>query len=463
MKPFWTAELAPEDLLRAFLRSTGRFESVIPEQTSTWRKPSNGKCFVIWDRDPKKGFGSPAVIVADPSILSLMVPRILAVPGGPSPLTSFCRLWETGNAEVFFRRHPFPIEGPLLSGLVGLCIGEVFSRNGAELDLRRLGQAAVSRTLAHSCSKLIVAGTDSERLDSLYECWLKAAVLTRNVINDSLLSTVAYLSKFLVFIGEDKGAHATPALLLASQIEEWLFKTTIWYRSSPLASDINQFVSAFKSMPRELRFSLAERTLVSVRNSVSTDKVSSALLSGFILALIDPGSLDFFDIAMASDDGMGSVACAYTMCAGLLGGAQFLWKGDGFGIALVSKSLQPQDQFLQASPDISLKELTFLQEKITESGFEFRTKAPTVVEVELLPDITGVFPNGARRDASAVKTATPQTSLFFGVDASDQLGKAADLATDLANRLHELRLETLAAVPAKKRRMTKSRQSGQSI
>lgn len=458
MKALWSIESEPQDVLAYFLRNAdGRF---LEKKARPIRKrpsapiPKN-KCMLIWDKDPDTLLQSvPTALIASPALLAQLLPRLLATPGALSPISAACRIWESDSASIFFERRPSRVTLPICSGLTGIIIAELLTRYGSDFSLSRTGLGVVARTFSYTCAQLVFAGGDEEESDVLLSKWLEAATLTSNSIDPHLPSNISYLSNFIrKQILNSSVSNQFSAIQLADCIVNWLGNSRDLFEPNNLGANIREVAINIKTLTREARLSTVERSIEYIVQT-ENDKNLVSLICGYFISLIDPGSTDFYDLALNIDKKDGHVAAAYGMCTGLLGGLDFLWKGSGFGVSIFNDLNQREDDSYRVFPDISMSELRVLRHQITATGFEFRTKHPSLIEVELLPDIVGSFSNGEKKAAMIEQQPMINTDIdevLLNVERADRL--ASELQSSL-NAIRDELTHNSSKYPKRKRRYT---------
>jgi hypothetical protein len=452
MNTYWTLELAPVELIKLFLR-VGRVRPFGNAIKDGWAIPPKGMCTLMWESDPSLEFHAPRVISTDHETLFNILPKLMAIPGSLSPVTSFCRLWLVDDTDAFMCSKRLQMNTSKYAGFVGLIIGELFVKNGSAMDLKKLGLATSSRAYAHACARLALRGASTDEIDSLQDAWVLATQLTHNSVDHSLINTVNGLCKFIAVRTTASDETDGSTLSLANSINEFIQLSTSASQLSLGSISVQELPALVKALTREDRLSYVEKMVQAILSHASLENtLARSLICGFLVSLIDPGTLDFFDLAYEMDNRQGDIACAYAMCAGLLGGSSFLWKSDGYGVSLVSNSFRLTTQGFSTTPDLSLSELHILKDRIHETGFDFRTKNPSTVEVELLPDITGSFGNGAKRDANR------QTQDQLRAKSSDEIDKAIAVASDLATSLQNVLLSLRQTKPSSSAAQPKRRQ-----
>jgi hypothetical protein len=245
-------------------------------------------------------------------------------------------------------------------------------------------------------------GGGIEESERLLRAWLDTVTMTHNEVDVAFLTTITGLNAFAQKVLLLSSFDGTPAAL-GAMIDGETSPRTDLFELSNSKGGLSSLAYEVKPMTRENRLTVIEKIIADIRGSRSReipDRFNADLISGYLLSLIDPGSIDYIDVALSLDGSRGYVAAAYSMCAGLMGGDKFLWKYDGFGLTVVSSDRWKTDSVLGSSPDLSLDELRVLKNRVSATGFDFRTRNPALVEVELVPDVTGCFQNGARRESS---------------------------------------------------------------
>lgn len=428
----WWVGIDASDLLRAFFRVGALGSSDMLRHDDRWANLSPGRCAFVWHSRPDGFRTNPSLLIAERTVLKKLLPQLMAVPGSLSPVTAFCRIWDVDSAKHAAERMRRQANNNVLGGLVGLMMAELYVRYGRELDLRRTGMGLISRLFSCSTARLTLLGGGQEESRQLLDAWLEAVNMTSNEVDVGFLTTVTNLSALLQRFHHMPSFDGTPAAL-ATIIDLATGERKDLFDSVPTTGPLTMLTHKLKGATRESRLADIEKAISGLRTSGLNNpenRLDVDLICGYLLSLVDPGSTDFFDVALAIDQGRGYVAAAYTMCAGLMGGDKFLWRYDGFGLTVVSSDRWKTDSFLGASPDLSLEELRVLKNRISSMGFDFRTKSPAMVEVELVPDVTGCFQNGAKRESAAAQ---------FGPAVSFRLDQIEKLTNELKGVVEDFR------------------------
>lgn len=398
----WWLDIDASDLLRAFVRAGALGNSNELRHDDNWADLAPSRCAFVWGERPDEFRTKPSLLVADAAVLRKVLPQLMAIPGSLSPVTGFCRIWNTESAKLTAMRKRPRASTFVVGGLVGLLVAELYIRNGREVDLRRVGMGQVSRLFSCAIARLTLLGGGMDESERLLRAWLDTVTMTYNEVDVAFLTTITGLNAFAQKILLLRSFDGTPAAL-GAMIDGETNPRTDLFELSKSKGGLSSLAYEVKPMTRENRLTVIEKIIADIRGPRSQeipDRFNADLVCGYLLSLIDPGSVDYIDVALSLDGGRGYVAAAYSMCAGLMGGDKFLWKYDGFGLTVVSSDRWKTDSVLGSSPDLSLDELRVLKSRVSATGFDFRTRNPALVEVELVPDVTGCFQNGARRESS---------------------------------------------------------------
>lgn len=396
MKNYWASRVPVEETIRMFLR-----RAAMPVQgkiakagRKIYEGPNLGEALLLWKNSPNE-FSPPAVIVTNRQDFHAILPKILAIPGAVSSTTSFSRFWTDDEAIVFFKREPEPIVSHCVAGLTGLIICELMLRLGEKADIRRIGMGVVARTFSYVCASLISKGGQLNEIVDLRDAWIQASTITGNDVNKEQLQIISEFCRFIEFLFGPYSSFDGTSFSLARLIDEKVNAEIVGAEDVPLVVRLEKL----KGATREQRFSEIESAIKSILSGMPDQSFNSSLCCGFLLTQLDVGSTEFFDFARTVGANGAAIPFAYLMCSGLLNGSDFLWKSDGLGIEIAKALRAGNTERLNACPDLTLAELKILRAKITDEGFNFRTKHPSEVEVELIADVTGTFSNGIRRNA----------------------------------------------------------------
>lgn len=350
---------------------------------------------VLWTGNERLTTDMPSILLGSVSVLSNLLPRMLAIPGVAMPITAHLKAWLIEDFSDGQVREEKPLSSAAALGFVGLIVSELKATIGPDADLRLIGMDSVRRTLSYVCAQAVIKGWRRESLAMIMERWLEASALTANEANVSALIPMVEFSGFLQALSElgeneDASAHA-----LAHRVQTWVDAQGGLTQPDLLEGSLYQFTQTLSGVgSREARYD-------AIMGAMDQGKVASEtrhpLERGFLISLIEPGSFDFLDLAKRLDTS-GAVAAAYCLCAAILGGESTFGKFSGFGRSVFTHGLQVE---LEAPVDISLPELRILHNMRRDAPIAFRTRSPLLVDVELAPMVAGSFGNLARRKASS--------------------------------------------------------------
>lgn len=391
MTSYRVIEATQKDVLRYFLvgasnsleQETFLVPDGIPELVTA------GACLILWNREFPL---IPYALVAEPEVLRRVLPKLMALPSLAAPVTSLFRAWDIDDVHAFNRRRPLGLGQGRLEAFVGLMVGELTSRIGPQLDLKALSSSSLRRTLAYALTTLHLAGAADREVDVAIRNWGHVAELTQNQIDPALIGVLARLSSFV------QELPPTPRFneyQLGNSLRDWAYRRD---GGDPIFGHVlGQAISelgALKDVSREKRFDALMSLTQTVQRSGADGTGSAQIVAGYLLSLIEPGSLDFLPLSYEMEEALGGpgIACSYAMCAALMSGKEFLMRGSGLGIHIALSGLQQSRM-----PDISYQELQILARSAAIGDLSLRTSVPSLLEVELLPEITAAFFVGQRK------------------------------------------------------------------
>ncbi|WP_247538816.1 hypothetical protein [Ralstonia pseudosolanacearum] len=327
--------------------------------------------------------------------MSNFLPRMLAIPGVVTPVTSLMKAWlieDFSDSNVFGEK---PLSNAAALGFVGLIMGELIATIGPDADLRLMGMDGVRRTLSFVCAQAVIKGWRNESLATLVERWLEASALTANEVNVGALVQIANMCGFLHAISDQGELDDSAPLALAHRVQSWVEGQNDPNQRDLLQRPLPQIAHALTGVSsREKRYDV----VMEVLDQSSPNEMRNPMEQGFLISLIEPGSFEFLELAKRADPSGGSVATAYCACAAILGKEAALRQFNGFGWTVLNHGLR----FDADMPiDISIAELRILHNTRRNAPILFRTRSPWLVDVELAPMVTGSFGNVAKRRASS--------------------------------------------------------------
>jgi len=360
------------------------------------RPLSHNEVRAVWSSADSMSAALPSILLSSERGFTDLLPRLLALPGVVTPITSLMRAWviEDLNERSPHREHP--LSGAAALGFVGAIVGELKTTIGPDADLRLMGMDSVRRTLSFVCAQAVSRGWRHTSLAKIVERWIEASALTANEVNVAALIPIAEIGGFLQALSDLGEAEDTSTHALAQQVQSWVDAQAGSKQRDLLGRSLPQYARALAGMTRrEMRYDVIMEALDQSRTS---GELRHPVERGFLISLIEPGSFDFLDLAKQADPGAGAVAIAYCTCAAILGKESTLSRFSGFGWSVLNHGLRLG---VEAPMDISIAELRVLHNAKRDSPIAFRTRSPLLVDVELVPMVTGSFGNGARRRATS--------------------------------------------------------------
>lgn len=349
----------------------------------------------VWSGSKGLSSDIPSVLLSSESVLANFLPRMLALPGVVTPVTSLMRAWvmeDFGDSDAYAERA---LSDTAILGVVGLIIGELKVMIGPDADLRLMGMDSVRRTLSFVCAQAVIRGWRPESLPTIVERWLEASELTANEVNVAAPVQIAKVCGFLQALSDLGELEDFTPLELAQQVQIWVDAQNNLNQRDFLRRSLPQVVQVLSGVgSREKRYDLVMEAL----NQSSPAETRDPLERGFLISLIEPGSFEFFDLAKQVDSMDGSVATAYCAFAAILGKESALSKFNGFGWTVLNHGLRFG---VDIPMDISIAELRILHNAKRNAPIPFRTRSPWLVDVELVPMVIGSFGNVARLRASS--------------------------------------------------------------
>lgn len=394
MKEFRSINIDAGELVRSLGRLGELRERARPIEGGDLGRPlPKNELRAVWPNNEGFGADLPSILLGSDKVLGDLLPRMLALPGAITPVTSLMRAWrieDFRDSTVFGEK---PLSDAAALGFVGLIMGELMATIGPDIDLRLMGMDGVRRTLSFVCARAIMKGWRKGALSTLVERWHEASALTANEVDVAALARIANMCRFLDELSSTGDLNDSAPLALAHQVQAWIDGQSSDQRDllPRLLTQVAHTLTGVSS--REKRYDVVMEALDQSRS----DAMRNPLEQGFLISLIEPGSFEFLDLAKRADLADGSVAVAYCLCAMILGKEAALRQFNGFGWTVFNHGLKSETD---GHVDVSLAELRILHNARRITPILFRTRSPWLVDVELAPMVAGSFGNVAKRRAS---------------------------------------------------------------
>lgn len=397
MKKFHSVNIDAGELIRNLGRLGDLRSQAHPiELTNFGRSLSQKEVRVIWEDRRELGNDLPSIVLTSEVNLSQILPRLLALPSAVTPVTSLMKTWLIEDFRYHNRLGSTPLSDAAAAGFIGLTIGELLTTIGSDADLRVMGMDSVRRTLSFACAKAVEKGWRNEALATLAERWSEASILTSNEVNNLTIHYITYISEFLSAISDRGYLEDSISESLAYQVQSWVEKRNDSNQPDILSHSLVQVaVSLAGVRSREKRYDI----IIEVLEQISSHKMRNPLKEGFLISLIEPGSYEFLELAKRADR-TGSVAIAYCVCAAILEKDSALRKFNGFGRNILNQGLGTG---IDMPFDISIAELRILHDGRRSTPISFRTRSPWLIDVELLPMVSGSFGNLSKLKSTSQK------------------------------------------------------------
>lgn len=396
MKEFRSIDIDAGELVRSLGRLAElRVHARLVEGKDIGRPLSQNEVRAVWSNSKGLNANLPSVLLSTESVLANFLPRMLALPGVVTPVTSLMRAWlieDFRSSNIYGER---PLSNVAALGFVGLIMGELKTTVGSDTDLRLMGMDSVRRTLSFVCAQAVIKGWRNKSLAIIVGRWLEASALTANEANVAAQVQIANVCGFLQVLSDLGEDEEFSPQTLAHRIQSWVEEQNGLNQGDLLQCSPPQVAHALMGVSsREKRYD----AIMEVLNQSKSAGGLSPLEHGFLISLIEPGSFEFLEMAKRADPSSGSVATAYCVCAAILGKEATLSKFSGFGWTVLNHALRFG---VDMAMDISIAELRILHNTRRSAPILFRTRSPWLVDVELAPMVTGSFGNVARRRASS--------------------------------------------------------------
>ncbi|WP_418320468.1 hypothetical protein [Piscinibacter sakaiensis] len=388
---------------RELVRNLGRFGELRTlarpiEREDIGRPLAQNAVRALWSVGDGLSPDLPSVLLSSEPVLADLLPRMLALPGVVTPITSLMKAWQIEDFRDCTEYGERPLSRAAVLGFVGLIVGELKATIGPDADFRLMGMDSVRRTMSFACAQAVMKGWRHESLAIIVERWLEASVLTANDVDVASLIPVADVGGFLQALSDLGESQDASPQALGDSVQSWVDARNNLNQRDLLKPALSQYARSLSGVTsREQRYDLIMEALDRMRSSAETPH---SLERGFLISLIEPGSFDFLELATRADKSGGAVATAYCAFAAILGKEATLSKFGGFGWNVMNHGFRVG---VEMPMDISIAELRILHNMRRDAPIAFRTRSPSLVDVEIAPMVTGSFGNSSRRKTSSQK------------------------------------------------------------
>jgi len=356
----------------------------------------NDEFVMIWDRNPSVEFSIPQVVVINENSTIDFLAWVTTYFRQIRPFTSQCRVLSPTYAKMLLQKDHETINTNVNTAIIGLILAEGVAYSVGRTDLNRLPFSAFARTLCFSLAKgsqnYIHTFADMGLiLEEIRNGWATA----RELVNQPslILSSSEIREVFEIVNGVvDKDTFQHPKvkydLVLVEAIKGLKESGRIPNAVLAKISESSQAgISIFREMdgPRETRVKAVEGIIRELVIGPIETKRRRAFLAGYIVSLVQPGSLDHFPLLSSAITDLPECFLWYGACAGLIQESSVDNYANGLGW-LLRRELE-RTSFCLDRPrcDIALSEMIVLLKNREEINLNIRTLTSGTLEVEIFP------------------------------------------------------------------------------
>ncbi|WP_434077644.1 hypothetical protein [Pseudomonas aeruginosa] len=387
----WHIQFSRRDFIEFWLGSTKNSKNKAQRVSSfIGAAAGNAEVHAYWQQEPSTSYMYPSVVVVPDAEISDLLTAINSSPQAPAPVSAFCRVLSSQDAESYFSTPPMDLSEDILSAVVSLAMAEAVLHSEGKISWRQLSPAACKRTLSYAWGKALAARAPSDSFQKLPNRWLDTYSLINFQTNiDPVRRTIAGAIGALSAYA--KVAIGIPPLDQAGNLAYALHQkdkksVDTYWKQVCKAFDYKISLDELSQSTREERAAYLQQALRLATSTLSDEFASSAC--AFIATQVAPGSLEHLDLLRQS--GNPSVVFWYALYAALQTPNEIMAAQSGLGYRIYRDIARTEEPLSAPTGDIAFEELKAL-ERIGIESFAKKFGHANEVEVELIPLVTSSF------------------------------------------------------------------------
>lgn len=422
--------------------------------------PLNRDVIMLWDVEPALRVTLPSIIIVDDSERDALFAQINSNPGGPSPLTAYCRVLIESEARIIFKARSNTGERSAIDALVGVSFCEAMIHSGGVLHPLDLSPAICKRTVAFAWCRGLANGLPASALEDIIDNWFESRRLCNGTEHatgmkftvDSAIPIFRVATALFLGIPADN-----PILSLCEALIEdnYIDLQRHWRLLSARLSK-NVSLEEISESAREERGAYLQFALASL--SDSDDWINSALCA-FLATRVSPGTFEHLEFLI--ERGGHNVAMWYCFFVGLEQPRGILGFFGGLGSRVARDITRTERVEERPTADVSLSELRVLARGGLD-GMSRRLGHSNEIEVEIMPllNCSFRFNNKSIRqqemfEESSSDLTTATSSKLTPLSPSEQIESIIRALEDLGKSLPIKKSDQFKTAPRRVRRPAK--------
>lgn len=363
----------------------------------------NENLTLVWNKSPTKKFLLPFLIIVADDRIDDFLAWVSTYFRDIRPFTAFCRVITPSLIHIYRKNiNDFSVAKINIgSADIGLIIAEVMSYSKERFDLNRFPFYAHARTLSYLFSESInVYGDSLIENDVIFEQTINGWILARKFANQTALGLtpqdISDVWSIILNASSNTACNYKTNLhhLLVQAIKSiqltGRIPNDLWmYFSIGLIKD--NFVIEAMDGPREGRIKYVREAIMHLSDGTDETRKLRSFLAGYLVSLIQPGSLDHYSILLPSLDKLSDSILWYGACSGLNPKTSVETYGNGLGFLIKRELERPSNILDRPNADIALSELSILLNNREANKPIIRTIVSGLLKVEILPMVSTII------------------------------------------------------------------------
>jgi hypothetical protein len=392
--------------------------------------PGPEEILLLWQNSPTETFSLPLVAVVAEGTIPNFLAWVLTYFRHIRPFTAHCRVLTPSQVNLITKSVLLRSQQNVEAAVIGLILAEGIAYSVGRTDLNRLPFSAFSRTLSYAYAEGVKlykqTFMESEKiLEEIRGGWLSARKLSNQPSIDLSPCDIGEIwnltMKAFAGAGSNLLETASESLIvkaLQAMVVNGSVPRNIWSELCGRSERIEPLIESMEG-PREERVKSAEIVIRECLNGRPETRRNRAFVAGYIVSLIQPGSLDHFSILFPAISELRESLLWYGVCSGLSPETSVDTYGNGLGLLLKREIGRSVHWLDRPKCDIALSEMEILLQSRDDTKLSLQTLTSGILKVEVFPLInTSVKYPVTKEDQSLSKdTLTCRQMSLFNEDA----------------------------------------------
>lgn len=399
---------------------------------------------LVWEGTVNNLRPYPRVMLSSPRMRRDIFALLGASTDFPKPFSAYCRALSFDDLLGVIKPSDYLVDDTALEGIsVGLILAEALLRGGDRIEFSNLTPGSCQRTLSFVLGSACLHRYGFSAVDSALENWKSTSNALGHSEDEKIFSVLrqVWTTVHATFIGRTAktGDAIDSDLKIVADFLSGLFarnKTSTnnaWGRLLD-AAETKAIDLDLSQQTREQRAKFLQDFILEAAERTNRWDSAKSFLAGYLANQIAPGSMEHRSILHAIAPFAPAALLWYGVCAGVSQSKELFQVGGGLGLRVARDLSKKVDLLSLPEADIAFEEFREIISMRRGADLGIRTLAPNLIEVELIPLVSGTF----RLNAAESRERPIGNDLLGFADSNQHLELRQKLASDLQSVIERL-------------------------